>query len=161
MVTKVCNFNLYRPVRAVYTGPPGCRYADRSLSGGTAKNRPSAIDFGRWRSIKGEIGLIEGEKGKKKKRKRRKKKRRRRKPSVALARGSSPPSPARRFWASALARFFSRTRRRNVSPEYNYWSSPTLQPLRSYLCMIKSPQWDPLVLALENLPWGYTTLICG
>ncbi|RWW30996.1 hypothetical protein GW17_00004402 [Ensete ventricosum] len=78
-----------------------------------------------------EIGSIEGEKGKKKKKKkkkRRKKKRRRRKPSAVLARAQSPPlpvgsprtvaargSPARRR-VSALARFFSRARRRNVSP---------------------------------------------
>ncbi|RWW76707.1 hypothetical protein BHE74_00015180 [Ensete ventricosum] len=88
---------------------------------------------------------IEGEKGKKKKRKRRKKKRRRRKPRAVLARASSPPSPVRRHRmrtvagraplpvchryprvacvpspvrrcrASALASFFSRARRRNVS----------------------------------------------
>ncbi|RZS22314.1 hypothetical protein BHM03_00055070 [Ensete ventricosum] len=49
-----------------------------------------AVDFGCRRSIEGEIGLIEGENGKKKKRKRRKKKRRRRKPSAVLARAPSP-----------------------------------------------------------------------
>ncbi|RWW31469.1 hypothetical protein GW17_00003907 [Ensete ventricosum] len=75
----------------------------------------------------GEIGLIEGEKGKKKKRKRRKNKRRRIKPSTVLARTPSPPasrpravtgrtpSPARCRWASTLAHFFSHARRRNVS----------------------------------------------
>ncbi|RWW45872.1 hypothetical protein BHE74_00048244, partial [Ensete ventricosum] len=149
-VTKVCNFDLYRPVRAVHTAPSGCRYADRPLPGAFSptrvdrtspsarrkveatfyipvrtgaprprffiptctahigryisvreppatrryrQNRPSAIDFGRRRSI-------EGEKGKKKtKRKRRKKKRRRRIPRAVLARTLSPPasdfSPAR------------------------------------------------------------------
>ncbi|RRT61184.1 hypothetical protein B296_00027720, partial [Ensete ventricosum] len=73
---------------------------------------PPKIDH--RRSIEGEIGLIEGEKGKKK-RKRRKKKRRRRKPSTVLtvvARGS----PAHHRLASTLACFFSRARRRNISP---------------------------------------------
>ncbi|RWW46322.1 hypothetical protein BHE74_00047765, partial [Ensete ventricosum] len=28
---------------------------DRLLPGGSAKNRPSVVDFGRWRSIEGEI----------------------------------------------------------------------------------------------------------
>ncbi|RZS03889.1 hypothetical protein BHM03_00034123 [Ensete ventricosum] len=69
---------MYRAVRVL---PLGCRYADRSLSGGSAKNRPSAIDFSRQRPIEGEIDrrqsiyreidrrrLIEGEKGKKRKR---------------------------------------------------------------------------------------------
>ncbi|CAL9097951.1 unnamed protein product, partial [Musa textilis] len=31
----VCSFELYRPVRAVRTGPTGYRYADRPLPGGT------------------------------------------------------------------------------------------------------------------------------
>ncbi|RRT32893.1 hypothetical protein B296_00058438, partial [Ensete ventricosum] len=83
---------------------------DRRLPGGTAKNRPSAVDFGRQQpiegeidcrqSIEGEIGSIEGEKGKKKKRKKRKKKRRRRKPSVVAARGSPVFSPARGYGTS-------------------------------------------------------------
>ncbi|RZS07928.1 hypothetical protein BHM03_00038845 [Ensete ventricosum] len=76
--------------RAVHIGSSGCRYVDYLLSSGTVKNRSSAVDFGRRRSIEGEIGSIEGEKGKKKKRKRRKKKRRR-KPSVVLAHASSLP----------------------------------------------------------------------
>ncbi|RWW80139.1 hypothetical protein BHE74_00011536 [Ensete ventricosum] len=96
------------------TGPPGCRYADHLLPGGTAKNRPSAVDFGRQRPIEGEIGSIEREQGKKKKRKRRKKKRRKRKPSVVIASAPSPPSATRRRRASALAR--SPARRQNVSP---------------------------------------------
>ncbi|RRT57541.1 hypothetical protein B296_00047204 [Ensete ventricosum] len=28
---------------------------DRPLPGGSAKNRPSAVDFGRWQPIEGEI----------------------------------------------------------------------------------------------------------
>ncbi|RWW87750.1 hypothetical protein BHE74_00003401 [Ensete ventricosum] len=85
---KVCNFDLYRPVWAVHTCPSGYRYADRLLPGGSAKNRPSTVDFDRRRPIEEEIDrrqsiereidrrrLIEEEKGKKK-RKRRKKKRR-------------------------------------------------------------------------------------
>ncbi|RZS14848.1 hypothetical protein BHM03_00046597 [Ensete ventricosum] len=77
---NVCNFDLYRPVWAVHTGPSSCRYVDRPLSGSSAKNRPSAVDFGRRRSIEGEFNRrcsIEQEKGKKKKRKRRKKEKRR------------------------------------------------------------------------------------
>ncbi|RRT45397.1 hypothetical protein B296_00055169, partial [Ensete ventricosum] len=76
------HFNLYRLVRAVYTGPSSYRYADRPLLGGTTKNQSSAVDFDRQRPIKGEIDrrrLIEGEKGKKKKKKKKKKKRKRRK----------------------------------------------------------------------------------
>ncbi|RWW21069.1 hypothetical protein GW17_00014786 [Ensete ventricosum] len=34
---KVCNFDLYRPIRAVHTGPPGYRYVDRPLPGGSVK----------------------------------------------------------------------------------------------------------------------------
>ncbi|RWW90221.1 hypothetical protein BHE74_00000621 [Ensete ventricosum] len=34
---KECNFDLYCPVRALHTGPPGYRYADRPLPGGTTK----------------------------------------------------------------------------------------------------------------------------
>ncbi|RWW13083.1 hypothetical protein GW17_00023223 [Ensete ventricosum] len=118
---KVCNFD----IRAVHTSPPGCRYTDRPLPGDTAKNRPSAVYFGRrrliegeidcWRSIKEEIGSIEGEKGKKKKRKRKKKKRRRKSSAcpcsrivVALSRGS----PARRRPPIAAC---THARRRNVS----------------------------------------------
>ncbi|RRT57663.1 hypothetical protein B296_00036185, partial [Ensete ventricosum] len=63
-----------------------CRYANRPLSGGTAKNRPSAVDFGRQRPI-------EGEKGKKKKKRKRRKKRGE---DTVLARALSPPSPVRR-----------------------------------------------------------------
>ncbi|RWW61967.1 hypothetical protein BHE74_00030931 [Ensete ventricosum] len=44
---KVCNFDLYRPVRAVHIGPLGYWYADCPLPSGTAKKRSSAIDFGR------------------------------------------------------------------------------------------------------------------
>ncbi|RZR95513.1 hypothetical protein BHM03_00024364 [Ensete ventricosum] len=47
----VYNFDLYRPVRAVHTGPPGYRYADRPLPGGSVKNRLSAVDFGPRRPI--------------------------------------------------------------------------------------------------------------
>ncbi|RWW11466.1 hypothetical protein GW17_00024926 [Ensete ventricosum] len=65
LLSKDCNFDLYRPVGAVCTGPPGYQYTDRLLPGGTAK-----ID--RRRSIEGEKGK------KKKKRKRRKKKKKRR-----------------------------------------------------------------------------------
>ncbi|RWW12297.1 hypothetical protein GW17_00024043 [Ensete ventricosum] len=35
----------------------GYRYADRSLPGGTTKNRSSAVDFGRRRPIEGEIDV--------------------------------------------------------------------------------------------------------
>ncbi|RWW07657.1 hypothetical protein GW17_00028951 [Ensete ventricosum] len=54
-LVSVCNFDLYRPVRAVHTGSPGYRYADRPLPGGTAKNRPLTVDFGHRRPIEGEI----------------------------------------------------------------------------------------------------------
>ncbi|RWW61182.1 hypothetical protein BHE74_00031784 [Ensete ventricosum] len=48
----------------VHTGPSVYRYADRQLPGGTAKNRPSAVDFGHRRPIEREIDrrrLIEGD----------------------------------------------------------------------------------------------------
>ncbi|RWW14645.1 hypothetical protein GW17_00021563 [Ensete ventricosum] len=78
---KVFHTDLYRPYRAVHTGPPGYQYADRSLLGGTAK-----IDC--RRSIEGE----KGKKKKKRKRRKKKKKRRRRIPRVVLARVPSPPT---------------------------------------------------------------------
>ncbi|RWW18111.1 hypothetical protein GW17_00017918 [Ensete ventricosum] len=90
-----------RQVRAVHTGRPGYRYADRPLPGGSAKNRLSAIDFGCRRPIEEEIDCqrsiereidrrrsIEEEKGKKK-RKRRKKEEEKKE---YLARAPSPPA---------------------------------------------------------------------
>ncbi|RWW09607.1 hypothetical protein GW17_00026906 [Ensete ventricosum] len=96
-----------------------CR-EQKCLPAGTAKNRSSAINFGRWRSIEGEIGSIEGEKGKKKKRKR--KKRREEENLVpVLARAPSWPSltvrrrtVARGSPTPVTAR--TRARRRNASP---------------------------------------------
>ncbi|RWW72965.1 hypothetical protein BHE74_00019188 [Ensete ventricosum] len=75
-------------MRAVHTGPPGCRYTDRPLLGGYRyADRPlsdGTIKIDRRQSI-------EGEKGKKnKKRKRRKKKRRRRKKSLLSPRRPRP-----------------------------------------------------------------------
>ncbi|RWV99824.1 hypothetical protein GW17_00037248 [Ensete ventricosum] len=55
VLIKVCNFDLYRPVRAVHIGPPGYRYTNHPLSGDTIKNRPLAVDFSHRWSIEGEI----------------------------------------------------------------------------------------------------------
>ncbi|RWV90858.1 hypothetical protein BHE74_00049043 [Ensete ventricosum] len=86
------------------------------LPSGSAKNRPSTVDFGRRRPIEGEIDRrrsiegeidhrwsIEREKGKKKKRKRRKKEKRRRtlpvrrrRSCAVLAQASSPPAGRQR-----------------------------------------------------------------
>ncbi|RWW31132.1 hypothetical protein GW17_00004262 [Ensete ventricosum] len=125
---KVCNFDLYRPVRAIHTDPPGYRYTDRPLPGGSVKNRPSKVDFGRRRSIstigdrlkkKSNVGgrlreksTVDSRLRKKKGRRRGKKKRRGeeripRPPTVAAC-----GSPARRH----RGRFFSRARRRSISP---------------------------------------------
>ncbi|RZR92202.1 hypothetical protein BHM03_00020453 [Ensete ventricosum] len=76
------------PYRLVHNGPVADRYADRSLSGGTAK-----IDS--RQSIEGETDRrrsIEGEKGKKKKRRRRKKTIHTSFPRAVLARMSSLPT---------------------------------------------------------------------
>ncbi|RWW46556.1 hypothetical protein BHE74_00047505 [Ensete ventricosum] len=75
---------MYRPYRTVRTGPPGYRYVDCSLSGGTAK-----ID--RRRSISAIGGRLREKKG----RRRRGKEERRgeeRIPRAVLARASSPPT---------------------------------------------------------------------
>ncbi|RWW77169.1 hypothetical protein BHE74_00014682 [Ensete ventricosum] len=104
---KVCNFDIYRPVRAVHIGPPGCRYADHPLLSGSAKK--SAVsdrlkgEINRRRSIEGEINRrrsIERKKGKKKKRKKKKKKEKRRK-RIPIARARS--SPVRRHCSRAVA----------------------------------------------------------
>ncbi|RRT36810.1 hypothetical protein B296_00051932 [Ensete ventricosum] len=74
---------MYRPYRTVRTGPPGYRYVDRSLSGGTAK-----IDRRRY------ISAIGGRLREKKGRRRRGKEERRgeeRIPRAVLARAPSPP----------------------------------------------------------------------
>ncbi|RWW05402.1 hypothetical protein GW17_00031324 [Ensete ventricosum] len=108
VLTKICNFD-----RAVHTGPLGCRYVDRLLPGGSAKNRPSTVDFGRRGSIEGEIDRgrsIEREKGKKKKKRKRRKKEKRRKKNLAPTHGPCscivaarwPPAPARRRCPRAL-----------------------------------------------------------
>ncbi|RWW87433.1 hypothetical protein BHE74_00003747 [Ensete ventricosum] len=117
--------------RPVLLGTGGTyRYVDRSLPGGSIKNRSSAVDFGCWRPIEEEIDRrrsikreidrrqsIEEEKGKKK-RKRIKKKKRGRK-NTSLARRPRPPAVASRGRLCVVAardRFFSYTRRRSVSP---------------------------------------------
>ncbi|RWW22044.1 hypothetical protein GW17_00013777 [Ensete ventricosum] len=122
---QVCNFDLYHLVLAVHIGPPGYRYVDRPLPGGSAKNRPSAVDFGCrrpieveidcWRLIEREIDRrrsIEEEKGKKK-RKRKKKKRRRK--NTSPARRPRPPTVAARG-SPAAAAAFSPARGDGVSP---------------------------------------------
>ncbi|RWW15987.1 hypothetical protein GW17_00020157 [Ensete ventricosum] len=97
---QVYNFNLYRPYRAVYTGPAGYGYTDHLLPGGTTK-----ID--RRRLIEGEIDRrwsIKREKGKRKRRKKKKEvppfpvlslpaRRCRPRPRV----GRAPPSPVGDF----------------------------------------------------------------
>ncbi|RWW36560.1 hypothetical protein BHE74_00058404, partial [Ensete ventricosum] len=93
-ITKVCNFDLYRSVQAVHTGPSGYRYVDRPLSGGSVKNRPS----------------IEEEKGKKRKRK----KKRRGEERIPHQRRPRPPAVAAH--GSPARRFVSHARRRSISP---------------------------------------------
>ncbi|RWW39493.1 hypothetical protein BHE74_00055179, partial [Ensete ventricosum] len=101
-------WNPCRPNRKFFSGmweAQGYQFADRSLPGGTAKNRSLAIDFCRRRPIEGEIDRrpIEEEKGQKKKRKRRKKKSRRNNTALYLpVRRRRPP--------------IARARRQNVSP---------------------------------------------
>ncbi|RWW22816.1 hypothetical protein GW17_00012960 [Ensete ventricosum] len=80
--------------------PSGYRYTNRPLPGGTTK-----ID--RRRSIEGEKRRIKWKRRKKKKRRRKKKTSF---PRAILARAPSPPA------VLARGRFFSRTRRQNVSP---------------------------------------------
>ncbi|RZS08785.1 hypothetical protein BHM03_00039803, partial [Ensete ventricosum] len=78
---SVMSSRLHGEKKRLPTGGEGYRYVDRPLPGGTAKNRPSMVDFGRQRPIDGEIDRrrsIEGEKEKKKKKRKRRKKKRRR-----------------------------------------------------------------------------------
>ncbi|RZS13007.1 hypothetical protein BHM03_00044534 [Ensete ventricosum] len=97
----------------------GYRYADRPLPGGSVKNRPSAVDFGRQRSIEEEIDRrrsiereidcrrsIEEEKWKKRKRKKKKRGRK----------NTSPACRRRQRVTRDRGRFFSRARRQSVSP---------------------------------------------
>ncbi|RZS10715.1 hypothetical protein BHM03_00041978 [Ensete ventricosum] len=128
---KVCNFNLYRPVPGSTYRSARYRYADRPLPGSTIKNRPSMVDFSRRWPIEGEIdcwrsistvgsrlkekSTVGGRLRKKKERRRRgkeEKKKRRRKNTVP----SSPACRCRPRVARTRERFFSRTRRQNVSP---------------------------------------------
>ncbi|RWW16453.1 hypothetical protein GW17_00019666 [Ensete ventricosum] len=114
----------------------GCWYADRSLSSGTAKNRSSAVDFGRQRPIEGEIE-------KKKRRKRKKKKRRRRKPSAVLARvPSSPVGRTHTVIGRALSLAFSPARGEKIEAtelhidfEADYIKAAT-EYFSAYHCMV-------------------------
>ncbi|RWW55701.1 hypothetical protein BHE74_00037667, partial [Ensete ventricosum] len=109
VLTRVCNFDLYCPVRAVHTGPPSYRYADRLLPGGTAKNRPSTVDFGRRRSIEKAIDRrrsIEEEKEKEEEEEKKKKEEEKKEYRAVLAR--TPSLPAGR--SRAVAAFRLRTR---------------------------------------------------
>ncbi|RZS21866.1 hypothetical protein BHM03_00054595, partial [Ensete ventricosum] len=89
---------------------------DCPLLGGSAKNRLSAVDFGRWRPIEEEIDRrrsIEEEKGKKK----RKRKKKKEEKKEYLARLPLPPAGRlRAIAARGRGRFFSRARRQSVSP---------------------------------------------
>ncbi|RZS20452.1 hypothetical protein BHM03_00052985 [Ensete ventricosum] len=97
--SKVCNFDIYRPVWAVHIGPLGCRYADRKID----HRRLISAVAGRLREKKGRR-----RRGKEKKEEEeKKKKKRRRKPSACprprfVGASSlvdrpcpSPPAPAR------------------------------------------------------------------
>ncbi|RWW40354.1 hypothetical protein BHE74_00054236, partial [Ensete ventricosum] len=113
---KVCNFVLYRPIRAVHTGLPSYRYAYRPLPGGSVKNLPLTVDFGRRRPIEEEIDRrrsIEEEKGKKKRK--RIKKEEGKKEYLARA-PSTLACRCRPRFARGRGHFFSRARRRSVSP---------------------------------------------
>ncbi|RWW30212.1 hypothetical protein GW17_00005211 [Ensete ventricosum] len=94
----------------------------QSILAVSGRLREKSTVGGRW-SIEVEIGSIEGEKGKKKKKRKRRKRRGEEENLV-------PSSPTRRHPASALTRFFSRARRRNVSPRGEKRSSCQLQKLR-------------------------------
>ncbi|RWW88812.1 hypothetical protein BHE74_00002303 [Ensete ventricosum] len=94
---KVCNFNSYRLVRVVHTGPSGCRYAGRPLLGGFAKKsivggrfRSSAVD-GRLREKSIVAGRLSEKKGRRRRRRRRRgkeeKKKRGEKERIPSARG--------------------------------------------------------------------------
>ncbi|RWW52363.1 hypothetical protein BHE74_00041218 [Ensete ventricosum] len=122
-------------VVAMQLSDRGYRYADRPLPGGSIKNRLSAVNFDRRRLIEEEIDRrrsiereidhrrsIEKEKGKKKRIRKKKEEGKK----EYLARQPSPPagrlravtacgSPAR-VAARGHDRFFSRARRRSISP---------------------------------------------
>ncbi|RWW03285.1 hypothetical protein GW17_00033568 [Ensete ventricosum] len=83
--------------RAVHIGPSGCRYANRLLPGGTAKNRPLTVDFGRRWSISTVSGRLRekstiGSRLREKKGRRRRGKEEKRREEENLA----PSSPAHR-----------------------------------------------------------------
>ncbi|RZS16894.1 hypothetical protein BHM03_00048961 [Ensete ventricosum] len=124
--TKVCNFDLYRPVLAVHTGLPGYRYVDRPLpvtwrlrsisavGGGLKKKstvdgrlREKSIVDGRLR----EKSIVGSRLRKKKGRRRGKGKKKKEGKKEYLARASSSPACGR-----GSGCFFSRLRRWSVSP---------------------------------------------
>ncbi|RZR81956.1 hypothetical protein BHM03_00008276 [Ensete ventricosum] len=54
--SEVFHTNLYCSYQAVRTGPPSYQYTEPLAIGRYHQNRPSAVDFGRRRSIEGEKG---------------------------------------------------------------------------------------------------------
>ncbi|RZS17053.1 hypothetical protein BHM03_00049160 [Ensete ventricosum] len=137
---KECNFDLYRPVRAIHTGPPGYRYADRPIRAirtgppgyGTARYRavsPKSTVGGRLReksTVDGRLREKKKEEEKKKERRRGEEERSTSLPHTVLAR--MPSLPARRHRPRPRAIFLPREEKdRGDSSTAN----PTRLPKRS------------------------------
>ncbi|RRT36075.1 hypothetical protein B296_00040217, partial [Ensete ventricosum] len=106
VIPKECNFDLYRLVRVVRTSPPGYRYVDSPLPGGTAKidcRRPIEREIDRrW--------LIEGKEEEEEENKKEEEEEKKEVPPVpTLFSLACHRRPHRR-------QFFSRTRRWDISP---------------------------------------------
>ncbi|RWW53468.1 hypothetical protein BHE74_00040049 [Ensete ventricosum] len=128
---KECNFDLYRPVWAIRTGPPGYRYADRPIR--AIRTGPLGYSTARYRAISPK-STVGGRLREKKKEEEEKKKERRRGeeerstsfPHTVLAR--MPSLPARRHRPRPRAIFLSREEKdRGDSSTAN----PTRLPKRS------------------------------
>ncbi|RWW65884.1 hypothetical protein BHE74_00026782, partial [Ensete ventricosum] len=106
-MTKVCNFDLYRPVRTVHTGLPDYRsrrFRQKSTVGGRLREKSTIGD---------QLRKKKGRRRGKEKKQRRGEERIPRLRAV-LARLPSPPAGRLRAIASR-GRFFSHARRRSVS----------------------------------------------
>ncbi|RRT44287.1 hypothetical protein B296_00052414, partial [Ensete ventricosum] len=105
-------------VRAVHTGPPGYRYADRPLPGSTASYWAVPPEIDRRRSISAIGGRLREKSGRLREKKGRRRRRGKEEKKEELEKKGrkkylAPSSPAGRpRVVAALARFFSRARRK-------------------------------------------------
>ncbi|RWW30098.1 hypothetical protein GW17_00005349 [Ensete ventricosum] len=106
--TKVCNFDLYRPIRAVHTGPPGYRYADHPVPLKIDRRQSISIVGDRLKKKLTVSGRLRKKKGR---RRGKEKKKKRRRKNTSPSRRPCPPAVVARGSPAAVFSFARETER--------------------------------------------------